>query len=216
MLAIMLATTSCRSLRSPLRNQHPTTIAWLSACDGRSIACTSFRCLNPALSSIRTFRLAPYPAHTSPIPFPCLPTTKMVSASSSRAPRASQNPTPPRFTHVTGKNGASIPIGKASKQELITGLEQYSRRHGEYPDNYPEGPQDLSDSDDEDSDDELDDRLNSETPTHTTKRPSTHTMPEVPDSQPPSKRPRYVGLSSLTDVSKVQSLATGCIALGCA
>ena len=26
----------------------------------------------------------------------------------------------------------------------------------------------------------------------------------------------YVGLSSLTDVSKVQSLVTGCIALGCA
>jgi hypothetical protein len=26
----------------------------------------------------------------------------------------------------------------------------------------------------------------------------------------------YVGLSSLADVSKVQSLATGCIALGCA
>ena len=90
----------------------------------------------------------------------------MVSASSSRAPRASQNPAPPRFTHVTGKNGASIPVAKASKQELITGLEQYSRRHGEYPDSYPGGPQDLSDSDDEDSGDELDDRQDPETPAH--------------------------------------------------
>jgi hypothetical protein len=148
-------------------------------------------CLNPALSSIRTLRLAPYPAHTSLIPFPNLPTTKMVSAASSRAPRASQNPALPRFTHVTGKNGASIPIGKASKQDLITGLKQYSRRHGEYPDNYPGGPQDLSDSGDEDSGDEPDDGQDPETPTHTTEKPLTHTLPQIPDSQPPSKRRRY-------------------------
>ena len=115
----------------------------------------------------------------------------MVSASSSRAPRASQNPAPPRFTHVTGKNGASIPVAKASKQELTTGLEQYFRRHGEYPDSYPGGPQDLSDSGDEDSGDEPDDGHDSETPTHTTKKPLTHTSPQIPDSQPPSKRRRY-------------------------
>src|SRR2546423_1402663 len=112
----------------------------------------------------------------------------MVSASSSRPPRASQNPAPPRFTHVTGKNGASIPIAKASKQEIITGLEQYSQRHGEYPDNYPGGPQDLSDSSDEDSGDEPDDGHDSQTPTHTTEKPL---PPQIPDSQPPSKRRRY-------------------------
>jgi hypothetical protein len=115
----------------------------------------------------------------------------MVSASSSRAPRASRNPAPPRFTHVTGKNGASIPVAKASKQELTTGLEQYFRRHGEYPDSYPGGPQDLSDSGDEDSGDEPGDGHDSETPTHTTGKPLTHTSPQIPDSQPPSKRRRY-------------------------
>jgi hypothetical protein len=121
------------------------------------IACASFRCLKICSIFIRTSRLAPYPAQTPSISVPCLLTTKMVSASSSRAPRASQNPALelPRFTHVTGKNGASIPIAKASKQELVAGLEQYSRRHGEYPDSYPGGPQDLSDSDNESSGDEL-------------------------------------------------------------
>src|SRR5207248_2416675 len=116
--------------------------------------------------------IGPLPSPNLSHIIPCLLTTKMVSASSSRAPRASQNPALelPRFTHVTGKKGGSIPIGKASKQELITGLKQYARRHGEYPDNYPGGPQDLSDSDDEDSDDDLDDGQDPETPTHTTKR----------------------------------------------
>jgi hypothetical protein len=125
----------------------------------------------------------------------------MVSASSSRAPRApraSQNPAPPRFTHVTGKNGASIPVAKASKQELITGLEQYFRRHGEYPDSYPGGPQDLSDSDDEDSGDEPDDGHDSETPTHTTNKPLTYTSSQIPDSQSPSKRRRYNSSAPLT------------------
>src|SRR5437868_6384482 len=108
------------------------------------IACASFRCL-------KLFYLhshlpsGPIPSNPLPRTFPCFFTIKMVSASSSRAPRASQNPTLglPRFTHVAGRDGGSIPIGKASKQELITGLEQYSRKHGEYPDNYPGGPQDL-------------------------------------------------------------------------
>src|SRR5947209_12108218 len=119
----------------------------------------------------------------------------MVSASSSRAPRASQNPTLglPRFTHVAGRDGGSIPIGKASKQELITGLEQYSRKHGEYPDNYPGGPQDLSDSGDESSGDEVDTGPGPKTRARATNRPtsSTHPSPNVPDSQPPSKRRRY-------------------------
>jgi len=119
----------------------------------------------------------------------------MVSASSSRAPRASQNPTVelPRFTHVTGRNGGSIPIAKASKQELVAGLEQYSRRHGEYPDNYPGGPQDLSDSDDESSGDDPEAGQDPQTPGHAASRPtpSTHTLQRVPDSQPLSKRRRY-------------------------
>jgi len=114
----------------------------------------------------------------------------MVSASSSRAPRVSQDPALqlPRFTHVSGKNGTPVPIGKASKQELVAGLEEYIRRHGEYPDNYPGGPQDLSDSDDE-----LSVVQDLETPAHATNRSvlSTHTLPAVPDSQPPSKRRRF-------------------------
>jgi hypothetical protein len=119
----------------------------------------------------------------------------MVSASCSRAPRAPQNPTfeLPRFTHVAGRNRRPIPIAKASKQELVAGREQYSRKHGKYPDNYPGGPQGLLDGDDESSGDELDVRQDPKTPAHTTNRPlpSTHTLPEVPDSQPPSKRRRY-------------------------
>ena len=137
--------------------------------------------------------MALYPAQPFPTSIPCLLITKMVSNSSSRAPRASQNRTPelPRFTHVAGKNGRSIPISKATKQELIAGLEQYAQKHGEFPDSFPGGPQDLSDSGDEDSDDEADDGHDSDTPTHTTKRPLTHTSPQIPDSQPPSKRRRH-------------------------
>jgi hypothetical protein len=61
------------------------------------------------------------------------------------------------------------------------------------PDNYPGGPQDLSDSDDESSGDDLDVRQDPKTPAHATNRPppSTHTLSGVPDSQPPSKRRRY-------------------------
>jgi hypothetical protein len=118
----------------------------------------------------------------------------MVSASSSRGPRASQNPTLdlPRFTHVAGKNGGSIPIGKASKQELVAGLELYSKRHGEYPDNYPGGPGDISDSDNESSGDELDVVQDPKTPAHAKRLPPpSQTLPTVPDSQPPSKKRRY-------------------------
>ena len=123
----------------------------------------------------------------------------MVTTSFSR--RASQTPALPRFTHVTRNNGQSIPVGKASREELISGLEQYSRRHGEYPDNYPGGPQDLSDSEGEDPDGKdpegedpegegLDGELdqNLRTPAHTRKRPSIYTPPEIPDSQPKRRR----------------------------
>jgi len=112
----------------------------------------------------------------------------MVSASSS--PPKNQALELPRSTHVTGKNGAPIPITKASKQELVAGLEQHYPKVRRVS---PRGPQDLSDSDDESSGDELDVRQDPETPAHATKRPppSAHTLPEVPDSQSPSKRRRY-------------------------
>jgi hypothetical protein len=103
------------------------------------IACASFRCLKLLYSSICIFWLAPTQPKPLSISFHCLITIEIVSASSSHAPRASQNPALelPRFTHVARKNKATIPIAKASKQELVARLEQYSRRHG---DNYPGGP----------------------------------------------------------------------------
>jgi len=122
------------------------------------IACASFRCLKTALFpfassdwpltlfhiiSLRTYQQDGFRF--------VLPRPPRLSKPNSRTPSIH-----PRCTHVAGKNGVSIPIAKASKQELVTKLEQYSRRHGEYPDNYPGGPQDLSDSDDESSGDELD------------------------------------------------------------
>jgi hypothetical protein len=48
-----------------------------------------------------------------------------------------------------------------------------------------------SDSGDEGSGDEPDDGQDPETPTHATKKPLTHTLPQIPDSQTPSKRRRY-------------------------
>ena len=81
-------------------------------------------------------------------------------AASSRTPRTSRyNPAleTPRFTHVSGRNGALIPVGKATREEIATGLEEYLSSHGQYPNNYPGGPQDLSDSEDDllDSEDDL-------------------------------------------------------------
>jgi hypothetical protein len=110
------------------------------------IACASFRCLKTALSSIRTFRLALNPAHPLPLPyhFPAY----LPSRWSPLRPPALAAPLKTQLSNspdspTSAENGASIPITKASKQELITGLEQYFRRHGEYPNNYPGGPQDL-------------------------------------------------------------------------
>jgi hypothetical protein len=56
----------------------------------------------------------------------------------------------PRFTYVSSQSGDLIPIGKATKEELAAGLEEYLSRHGQYPDNYPRGPDDISDSEDDD------------------------------------------------------------------
>ena len=93
----------------------------------------------------------------------------------------------PRFTYVSSQSGDLIPIGKATKEKLATGLEEYVGRHGQYPDNYPGGPDDISDSEDDDDDlSEAGERVTPTRPTTTSPR-ATRTMPDVPDSQPPSK-----------------------------
>jgi hypothetical protein len=93
--------------------------------------------------------------------------------------------------HGSGGEWAIIKITKAIAK-LATD-KSLTRVMG-YPDNYPGGSQDLSDSDDEPSNDELpndepsDDELyglqDLETPAHATNRspPSTPTLPAVPDS----------------------------------
>ena len=89
------------------------------------------------------------------------------------------------FTYVSSQSGDLIPIGKPTKEELAAGLEEYLGRHGQYPDNYPGAPDDISDSEDDDLS-EAGERVTPTRPTTTSPR-ATRTMPDVPDSQPPSK-----------------------------
>jgi hypothetical protein len=193
-----------RTLHGPLGYQRPSACFDLSVClsvfslsvHHFSVDLTGWLIRLPALLFVASnCSILPFASSDWPLPspnlclsFPYLITIEIVSASSSHAPRASQNPALelPRFTHVAGKNRATIPIAKASKQELVAGLGQYSQRHGEYPDNYPGGPQDLSDSGDESSGDELDVRQDPETLAHATNRPPLQLIPRLKYSTPNS------------------------------